>query len=181
MKISLNIRLAIAAIAILWLVYFLDLILETDLRMYGIMPRHIEGLRGILAAPLLHGDIRHLTANTGILFILLIVSFSYSRIQALKAILTIMLLGGGLVWLFGMGGTIHIGASGIIFGLIGYLMCLGLFRRNWKAVMISLIITFLYGGVLYSLLFYIPGISWSGHFFGFISGVVAARGAAQKK
>ncbi len=138
------------------------------------MPRRIDGLWGILAAPLLHGDIQHLTANTAVLFILLTVSFSYSRTQTLKAILTIMLLGGGLVWLFGMGGTIHIGASGIIFGLIGYLMCLGLFRQNWKAVMISVVISLLYGGAIFSLLVYVPGISWSGHFFGFISGVVAA-------
>ena len=174
MKISLNLRLAFAAIASLWLVYFLDLILQIDLRMYGIRPRQIDGLWGILAAPLLHGDIHHLTANTGVLFILLTVSFSYNRAQTFKAILTIMLLGGGMVWLLGMGGSVHIGASGVIFGLIGYLMCLGLFRRNWKAVMISVVISLLYGGVLYSLLIYVPGISWSGHFFGFLSGVVAA-------
>jgi membrane associated rhomboid family serine protease len=174
MKISLNLRLAFAAIAILWLVFFLDLILQIDLRMYGIMPRHIDGLWGIPAAPFLHGDIHHLTVNTGVLFILLTVSFSYNRVQTFKAILTIMLLGGGMVWLLGMGGSVHIGASGIIFGLIGYLMCLGIFRRNWKAVMISVVISLLYGGVLYSLLIYVPGISWSGHFFGFLSGVVAA-------
>jgi membrane associated rhomboid family serine protease len=174
MKISQNLRLAFAAIAILWLVYFLNFILEIDLRMYGIVPRHTDGLWGILAAPFLHVDIQHLTANSGVLFILLTVSLAYSRAQALKALLTITLLGGALVWLLGMAGSVHIGASGIIFGLIGYLMCLGLFRRNWKAVAISVVITFLYGGALYSLLIYVPGISWSGHLFGFISGIVAA-------
>jgi membrane associated rhomboid family serine protease len=174
MKISQNLRLAFAAIAILWLVYFLNFILEIDLRMYGIVPRHTDGLWGILAAPFLHVDIQHLTANSGVLFILLTVSLAYSRAQALKALLTITLLGGALVWLLGMAGSVHIGASGIIFGLIGYLMFLGLFRRNWKAVMISVGITLLYGGALYSLLIYVPGISWSGHLFGFISGVVAA-------
>ena len=174
MKISQNLRLAFAAIAILWLVYFLNLILEIDLRMYGIMPRHMDGLWGIPAAPFLHVDIKHLTANSGILFILLAVSLSYSRAQTLKALLTITLLGGAMVWLLGRGGSIHIGASGVIFGLIGYLMCLGLFRRNWKAVMISVVISLLYGGALLTLLVYVPGISWTGHFFGFIAGVVAA-------
>ena len=174
MKIGQNLQLAFAAIAILWLVYFLNLILEIDLRMYGIIPRHLDGLWGIPAAPFLHVDIQHLTANSGILFILLAVSLSYSRAQTLKAVLTIMLLGGAMVWLLGRNGTIHIGASGIIFGLIGYLMFLGLFRRNWKAVLISVVITLLYGGALYSLLIYVPGISWSGHLFGFLSGVVAA-------
>ena len=174
MKISQNLQLAVAAIAILWLVYFLNLFLEIDLRMYGIVPRHMDGLSGILAAPFLHVDLQHLTANTGVLFILLAVSLAYSRARALRAILTIMLLGGGMVWLFGTGGTIHIGASGIIFGLIGYLMCLGLFRRNWKAVMISIVISLVYGGALLTLLVYVPGISWAGHFFGFLSGVAAA-------
>jgi membrane associated rhomboid family serine protease len=174
MKIRQNLGTAFAAIAILWLVYFLNLILEIDLRLYGIVPRDIDGLIGILAAPFLHVDIQHLTANSGILFILLAVSLSYSRAQTLKAVLIMVILGGGMVWLLGTGGTIHIGGSGIIFGLIGYLMCLGFFRRNWKAVMISVAITILYGGALYSLLIYIPGISWSGHLFGFVSGVVAA-------
>jgi len=86
-----------------------------------------------------------------------------------------MLLGGAMVWLLGRAGTVHIGASGIIFGLIGYLMCLGLFQRNWKALVISVVITIVYGGALYSLLMIVPGVSWSGHLFGFLSGVVAAR------
>ncbi len=174
MKIRQNLRTAFAAVAILWLVYFLNLILVIDLRLYGIAPRDIDGLTGILAAPFLHVDIQHLIANSGVLFILLAVSLSYSRAQTLKAVMIMILLGGGLVWLFGMAGTIHIGASGIIFGLIGYLICLGLFRRNWKAVMISVAIFLLYGGALYSLLIFVPGISWSGHLFGFISGIVAA-------
>jgi len=174
MKIGQNIRFAVAAIVILWLVYFLNLILAIDLRMYGIIPRHVDGLWGIVAAPFLHVDLQHLTANSGVLLVLLAVSLAYSRAQTLKALLIITLLGGTMVWLFGLGGSIHIGASGIIFGLIGYLMCLGLFRHNWKAVMISVVISVLYGGGLYSLLLYVPGISWSGHLFGFLSGVVAA-------
>lgn len=103
------------------------------------------------------------------------VSLSYSRARTFKALLIIMLLGGAMVWLLGRAGTVHIGASGIIFGLIGYLMCLGLFQRNWKALVISVVITIVYGGALYSLLMIVPGVSWSGHLFGFLSGVVAAR------
>jgi len=174
MKVSRNLQTAFAAIFILWLVFFVDFILPIDLRIFGIIPRHTDGLPGILAAPFLHGNIQHLAANTGALFILLTVSLTYSRAQTFKALLVIALLGGALVWLVGRAGTVHIGASGIIFGLIGYLMFLGLFRRNWKALMISIIISIFYGGALYSLLIYVPGISWSGHFFGFISGVVAA-------
>ena len=184
MKISLNLRLAFAAIAVLWLVYISNLILEIDLRMYGITPRQIDGLWGILAAPFLHGDIHHLMANTGVLFILLAVSLSYNRAVTLLALVTIILFGGGMVWLLGREGTIHIGASGVILGLIGFLMCLGVFRREWKELIISILISIIYGGALYSLLIYTPGISWTGHMFGFVAGILAAwwtRGSGKRK
>lgn len=174
MKISQNIRIAIGMVATLWAAYFINMVTLHDLRQFGLVPRQKTGLWGIATAPFLHIDIQHLSANSGVLFILLIVSLSYSRSMAFKALLMIMLLGGTMVWLLGKGGAVHIGASGIIFGLIGYLMSLGIFRRDWKAVIISIVITILYGGVLYSLLIYIPGISWTGHLFGFLSGVLAA-------
>ena len=181
MKIYKNIRIAFALISILWLVYFVNLILPVDLRLYGLKPRDLGGLSGILAAPFLHFDIHHLTANTGVLFILLTVALSYNRSLAFRALFVIMLLGGGMVWLFGTVGTIQIGASGIIFGLIGFLMCLGVFRRDWKALIISIVITIIYGGALHSLLSDVPGISWAGHFFGFLSGVVAAGWAKKRR
>ena len=174
MKINRNIRSAFIAIAVLWIVYIINFVLPVDLRLYGLIPRHTDGLWGIIAAPFLHVDIHHLMANSGALFILLAVSLSYSRPLTLRALLVIVLAGGGMVWLLGRPGTVHIGASGVIFGLVGFLMCLGIFRREWKALIISIVITILYGGALHSLLIYIPGISWTGHLFGFLSGVLAA-------
>ena len=181
MKVIKSFQIAFLAIAILWMVYLINILLVVDLRLYGLKPRSLEGLWGIPVAPFLHVGINHLTANSGILFILLAASLSYSRAQTVRALLIIVFLGGGMVWTFGMGNTIHIGASGVIFGLIGYLMFLGLFRRDWKAVIISVLITILYGGALYSLLIYIPGISWTGHLFGFLSGVVAAWWTKKRK
>jgi membrane associated rhomboid family serine protease len=174
MKIRRNIQTALAAVVILWLVFFVNLAVPIDLRLYGLRPRHIDGLAGILLTPFLHVDLRHLIANSGILFVLLAVSLSFSRKLTFRAIWIIILVGGGLVWLSGKESTIHIGASGVIFGLIGFLMCLGLFRRDWKALVISLVIFLLYGGVLQSLFIYVPGISWTGHLFGFLAGVLAA-------
>lgn len=174
MKFNQNIRFAIGTIAVLWAVYFINMLLLFDLRRFGLIPRHTAALWGIAAAPFLHVDIQHLFANSGALFVLLVVALSYDRSMALKAIIIIWFIGGGMVWLLGKGGAIHIGASGIIFGLVGFLMCLGLFRRDWRALIISIMITILYGGALYSLLIYIPGISWTGHLFGFLSGVLAA-------
>ena len=99
---------------------------------------------------------------------------SYNRKLTLEAVAFIGLAGGGLVWVFGSANSVHIGASGIIFGLIGFLLFLGVFRREWKTMIISLVVLVFYGGTLLSLLVYIPGVSWSGHFFGFCAGVVAA-------
>lgn len=175
MRIWKNLQIALAAVAILWIVHFLNLALPVDLRLYGLRPRHLDSLWGIVFTPFLHGDLRHLIANSGTLLVLLTVSLSFSRKMTFNALLIIILLGGGLVWLFGKSNTIHIGASGIIFGLISFLMFLGIFHRKWTALILSAAIFLFYGGALFSLLIYVPGISWSGHFFGFISGVVAAR------
>ena len=174
MKIRQNLQTALAVVAILWLVYLIDFVLPMDLRLYGLRPRQLDSLAGIAFTPFLHVDLRHLIANSGILFVLLTVSLSFSRKLTFRSLWIIILLGGGLVWLSGQRGTIHIGASGVIFGLIGFLMCLGIFRRDWKALIISLAILLLYGGALQSLFIYVPGISWTGHLFGFISGVLAA-------
>lgn len=174
MKIRGNLRLALSAVILLWLVYLLDFFLPLDLRFYGLRPRHPDGLWGILSAPLLHANLNHLIANTGALFILLTVSLSFSRKLTYTAVLITWLAGGGLVWLFGKGPAIHIGASGIIFGLIGFLMFIGFFRRERVALIVSLVIIFFYSGALHSLTARIPGISWTSHFFGFLSGGFAA-------
>ena len=163
-----------ATVAILWIVYLLNLTIAYDLRLLGLRPRDLNGLLGILMAPLLHLDIKHLVANSGAFFLLMAVSMSFSRKLTVKAIVIIILIGGGLVWLFGSSESIHIGASGIIFGLIGFLMFLGIFRREWIALVFSALIFVLYGGAVFSLLVYVPGISWAGHIFGFMSGILAA-------
>jgi membrane associated rhomboid family serine protease len=174
MKVRQNLQIVLVAVAIVWLVHLLSLVLPIDFRLYGLRPRRLDGLWGIALTPFLHGGFGHLIANTSALFVLLTVSLSLSRKLTIKALLIISLLGGGLVWLFGGSNTVHIGASGIIFGLIGFLMFMGVFRREWIALVFSIAIFFCYGGALLSLLVYVPGISWTGHFFGFLSGVLAA-------
>lgn len=175
MKIRENLMIALAAVALIWAVYLLDLVLPLDLRMFGLRPRRLDGLWGLVFAPFLHGGLRHLTANSGALFVLLAISLSFDRKSAILALAIIALGGGGLVWLFGGGNTVHIGASGVIFGLIGFLLFTGIFQKNVKALAVSAAVFLLYGGVLLALFRYVPGVSWTGHFFGFLSGVLAAR------
>lgn len=174
MKIRKNLKIAAGAVAFLWLAFFFNHVTAIDLRLYGLRPRHADGLPGIFLTPFLHVDLAHLIANTGALFVLLAIALSLSLRLAVKALLIIIVAGGGLVWLLGAGNSIHIGASGVIFGLIGFLMFLGAFRREWKALAVSAAVLVLYGGALQSLLTYMPGTSWSGHLFGFISGGLAA-------
>ena len=174
MKFRKKLQLALIAVSLPWLVYLGDRFTPVDFRLYGLRPRHLNGLWGIILSPFLHVDINHLIANTGALFVLLIVSLSFSRRLTFISILIISIVGGGLVWVFGRGNTVHIGSSGIIFGLIGFLMFIGIFRREWMALVVSLVIFFFYGGALLSLFADLPGISWESHFFGFISGVLAA-------
>jgi membrane associated rhomboid family serine protease len=181
MKIRKNIQITTVLVSIPWLVYFLNYAVPVDLRLFGLRPRHVNGLWGILTSPFLHGNLNHLIANTGALFVLLVAALAYSRRLALVALLIISVLGGGLVWILGRTNTIHIGASGIIFGLIGFLIFIGLFRRDWRAMALSAGVFFLYSGVILSLLDNIPGISWEGHAVGFLSGCLAAWWTKSRK
>ncbi|MGO9022398.1 MAG: rhomboid family intramembrane serine protease [Syntrophobacteraceae bacterium] len=173
-QISGNVEIAAICVALLWGVFFLNLILPFDLRNYGIRPRSISGLPGILFAPFLHAGVRHLISNSLALAPLLFFSLEYSRKLTGEAVIFIALIGGGGIWLFGKSHTVHIGASGIIFGLIGYLLAIGLFRRELLALVVSIAVASYYGWALSSLFVVLRGVSWTGHFFGFAAGVFAA-------
>ncbi len=174
MKLSRNFKTASLALAVLWIVFLANYLLPVDLRLYGIRPRRIDGLSGILFSPFLHVNLRHLIANSFALFFLLFLSLSLDKKMTGLALIIIILLGGGGVWLFGRPHTVHIGASGVIFGLLGFMLFAGIFQRRWKALFFSLAVFLLYGGLLLTLLVQRPGVSWTGHFFGFLAGVAAA-------
>jgi membrane associated rhomboid family serine protease len=169
-----SLEIVIFVMALLWGIYFLNLVLPVDLRIYGIRPRSVSGLTGILFAPFLHYSIGHLLSNSLALAPLLFFSLVYSRRLTLEAVIFIALVGGMGTWLCGGRHSVHLGASGIIFGLIGYLLTIGLFRREFLALIVSLAMAFYYGWALFSLFVVLPGVSWVGHFFGFVAGVFAA-------
>ena len=169
-----NFRYAAMPIVLMWVVFIANFFVPADLRYYGIHPRQADYLSGIVLMPFLHGNLPHLAANSSALIVLLYLSLTYSRRQTITVSLIICLIGGGFVWLLGEANSIHIGASGLIFGLIGYLLFIGVFRHEWKAFFLSVLVSFLYGGAFFSLLKFVPGISWTGHFFGFLSGILAA-------
>lgn len=163
-------------IALIWTLEIVDLLfLGGVLNAYGIRPRSIIGLRGILFAPFLHGGLAHVAANTipFLTFGWLIMLRETSDFFVVTAVT--MLTSGLGVWLIGSPYTIHIGASGLIFGYFGFLLLRGYFERSFSAILFSLIVGLLYGSLIWGVLPLQVGISWQGHLFGFLGGALAAR------
>jgi membrane associated rhomboid family serine protease len=168
-------------VSLMWVVQFANLFFfRQALNLYGILPRNIIGLRGILFAPFLHGGLGHLIANTIPFFILgwFVMLQETSDFFVVTAIT--MLVSGLGVWLFGSAG-LHVGASGLIFGYLGFLLLRGYFERNFPSILLSIIVGVLYGGAIWGVLPTQPGVSWEGHLFGFIGGILAARLLARRK
>ncbi|MBE7644495.1 rhomboid family intramembrane serine protease [Tenacibaculum finnmarkense genomovar ulcerans] len=139
---------------------------------FGIIPRTFNGLIGIFTSPFLHGGIWHLISNTLPLIILLtVLNFFYPK-KTLTVILFIILIGGTLVWLFARSAN-HIGASGLIYGLAAFLITNGLLERKLIPLLVSLGVAILYGGLIWGLVPSLKShISWEGHLFGAVAGVV---------
>jgi membrane associated rhomboid family serine protease len=167
-------------IGLMWGLEILDtFVFQHGLDTLGILPRQPIGLRGILFAPFLHGSFGHLMANTVPFAILgwLIMAQSLANFVTVSVICTI--LGGLGTWLFGANG-LHIGASGVIFGYLGFLLARYFFDRRLSSGLIALFVGCTYGSVLWGILPSINNlsgvnISWEGHLFGFLSGIVAAK------
>ncbi|MFP4121900.1 rhomboid family intramembrane serine protease [Coleofasciculus sp.] len=168
-------------VAAMWGLELIDLIIfQGALDSYGILPRTIIGLRGILFAPFLHGGLPHLIANT-VPFLTLGWFVMLQKTSDFFIVTAITMVVSGLgVWLIGSSG-VHIGASGLVFGYLGFLLLRGYFQRNIPSILLSLIVGFLYGGAIWGVLPTVPGVSWEGHLFGFIGGIVAARLLSQPK
>ena len=164
------IGIAIFLVAI-WAVFVLDRFLP--LEKFGLVPRDVGGLIGIIAMPFLHGDFGHLMSNTVPLAVTLLL-LAGSRADSGAIVVLITLLGGLGLWLFGRN-ALHIGASGLVFGLIAFHIFAGIFEKRLSSIIITLVIGATYAGVLFQGV--IPGqkgVSWDGHLFGAIAGALVA-------
>ena len=152
---------------------------QGGLDFYGIIPREAIGLRGILFAPFIHGDFEHLIANT-VPFLTLGWLVMLQRTSDFFIVTAwTMLVGGTGVWLFGAPRSVHIGASILIFGYLGFLLFRGYFQRNMPSIVLSIAVATIYGSLVWGVLPSQPGVSWEGHLFGFIGGAIAARFSAK--
>lgn len=159
----------------MWIFFLATLLTGGALLSLGIIPRTVIGLRGILFAPLLHGNLSHLIVNS-VSFALLgwLVMLRDPRHFTFVTAVS-MLASGMLAWLLGAPGSVHVGASGVIFGYLGFLMLSGWYARSVASIIISLIVTVVWGGVILGVMPGQDGISWQAHLGGFIGGVLAAR------
>jgi membrane associated rhomboid family serine protease len=161
--------------AVMWVVEVIDQVSGGDLEQYGIKPHEGDGLPGIVTAPFLHAGWGHLIGNT-VPFLVLGATIALSGLMRVAATTGIVAVVGGLgVWVFGPSHTDHIGASGIVFGYASYLIARGLFSRNVLHLAVGVFVIAVYGSTLLFGLAPRDGISWQGHLFGGIGGVVAAR------
>ena len=168
-------RLLFGLLAVMWGLEILDFLLPfIHLDRFGIRPRSVGGLLGIPLAPFLHLGFRHLISNS-IPFLVLGALVMTSGMRAFRSVsIMVVVLGGLVVWVFGATNSVHIGASGLIFGYLGFLLSRGIFEKSTRSILISLILLVAYGGMIHGVLPGQAGISWLGHLGGFLAGITAA-------
>lgn len=160
-----------AFIGIIWLVFLIDRF--TALEQYGLVPRTSDGLIGIIAMPFLHGDLAHIIGNTVPLAITLLL-LAGSRANSSVIVVLIVIVGGIGLWLFGREAR-HIGASGLVFGLIAFHIMSVVFEKRLKSLLLALLVGGLYAGtLLQGVMPFQQGVSWDGHLIGAVAGGLVA-------
>jgi membrane associated rhomboid family serine protease len=177
-----ELKILIVSISIFWIIEILDfLVFKGSLDRYGIQPHSLIGLRGILFAPFLHGGFKHLIANTLPFLTLSWLTMIQETSDFYIVSLMSAIIGGMGVWLFAAPGSVHIGASILIYGYLGFLLFRGYFQKNMPSIALSIFVAIVYGSLIWGVLPAQIGISWQGHLFGFIGGAIAAKMVAKEK
>ncbi|MCB9315971.1 MAG: rhomboid family intramembrane serine protease [Lewinellaceae bacterium] len=165
-----SLRFPLAAIGFIWLIHAYLTFVGADPGWYGIMPRRLWGLRGIVTAPLVHGSWGHLASNTFPLFVLTAITLYFYRKVAMRAFWMIYFLTGISVWLLARP-VLHIGASGVVYGLVAFIFWNGIFRRSLRSIILALIVMVFYSGMFLGILPDQDGISWESHLLGSLAGI----------
>jgi membrane associated rhomboid family serine protease len=175
------IQLLLAIVLLMWALEVVDVALDNRLDRYGIEPRELDGLDGVIAAPFLHVGFGHLAANTLPFVVMGLVIALEGPLRLLGVTAITAVISGLGTWLIAPADTIHLGASGVVFGYATYLIARGLFNRRLIEIAIGAVVALLWGGALLAGLEPQQGISWQGHLFGAIGGVVAAQVLSERR
>jgi len=160
-------------VVILWIVKFLEIVFETSFADYGVFPRHTEGLIGIALSPLIHADFEHLISNSIPLLVLGAALIYFYKELAYRVFILSWLLSGFWLWIIGRE-NYHIGASGVLYGLVTFLFFSGVFRKHTGLMALSLLVVFLYGGLVWGIFPLFKIISWESHLCGSLAGILLA-------
>ncbi len=160
-------------VAAFWIVKIIELTSGISLVRYGIFPRSIDGLQGILFSPFIHSDFNHLISNSLPFFILGFMLVYFYRRIAYRIFIILYLVSGLSVWFFGREAW-HIGASGLVYAMAAFHFVSGIIRSDVRLLTLSVVVVFLYGGLMWGLLPIRPEISWEGHLSGAIIGIILA-------
>ncbi|MCX6181226.1 MAG: rhomboid family intramembrane serine protease [Bacteroidetes bacterium] len=160
-------------LSICWLVFLIEIFAHYSLSDFGIQPRTLVGLRGVLFMPFLHGDVEHLLNNSFAFGTLATMLFFFYREIALTVFLWVFFMSGIWTWSLAVGGT-HIGASAIIYGLFSFLALSGMIRRNKNLLALTFLVIFAHQGIVWGALPGKPNISWEGHLAGLLAGIILA-------
>ena len=163
------------SLAALWGVFGVNTLLGGALLQFGIVPRTTDGLIGILVAPFLHANMNHLLSNTVSFLLFGWMVLVRDRRHFLPVTLIAMLCSGIVTRMLGARNSVHVGASGVIFGYFGFLLLSGWYARSFASIALSVLVGVVWGGTVLGVLPGTPGVSWQGHLGGFLGGVLAAR------
>lgn len=169
----LALKIALVFIGILWTIFIFDAVFGLRLGRFGLRPGSIPGLVGIVTAPLLHGSVQHLLSNTIPLLISLTATLYLYPSSSVRVIPMIWLGSGAMAWFIGRP-SLHLGVSGLIYGLLAYVFIGGLLRRDMRSVSVSLLVGFLYGSMVWGVLPIRPHMSWEMHLAGAVIGCLLA-------
>ncbi|MGX1929848.1 rhomboid family intramembrane serine protease [Flagellimonas sp. 2504JD4-2] len=157
----------------IWTVFWFEIQLGTNFNEFGVYPRKLLGLRGVLLSPFIHGSVEHLYNNTIPLAVLTAFLFYFYRSVALKTLVWGILISGFSTWLIGRP-SYHIGASGVIYVLASFIFFKGVFAKHFRLIALSLVVVFIYGSMIWYIFPIKDGVSWEGHLSGFITGLLLA-------
>jgi len=160
-----------AFVMLIWIVFWAQVRFFSEIKTFGIYPQTLQGLRGIIFSPFIHGDIEHIYHNTIPLFVLTMALFYFYRNIAWKVLLYGILLSGLITWMIGRPAN-HIGASGLIYVLVSFIFFKGMFAKHYRLIALSLMVIFLYGSMIWYVFPVEEGISWEGHLGGLMTGVL---------